>query len=463
MSILEREAISTIEKYKMIQGKDRILVGVSGGPDSVALLYFLNSLKKKYNFEIFAAYLNHSLRKEAEREEKFVKDFCEKLGIKVYIGKKDVIKYKNNNKLSLEEAAREIRYLFFKEIMKKIDANKLALAHNADDRIETSLMFLIRGCGREGVKGIPPVRKEENFIIIRPFIKIFRNEIEKYLNEKKLNYCIDYSNFEKKFFRNKIRHNLIPYLKRYNPQIKEEILKFSEIEEEENQFLEEITIKNYRNILVEKRESLIVLDRKKFENLHISLKRRILRFSIKEIKKSLNNVGFDHIESMIEYIKGGNNIKLSLPDGIFLKVEENRIFISDKKFKYKKNYSYEFNIPGILYIKEVDMKISARIIEEKNICFENKNFAYFDYEKIGKNILLVRNRREKDKFSPYGMGKVVRLKKFLINQKIPLPERDLLPLVLKDGEIIWVAGVRNSDKFLVDENTKKILELKLIR
>jgi tRNA(Ile)-lysidine synthase len=465
MNILEKKAILTMEKYKMVEEKDRILVGISGGPDSVALLYFLNSLKEKYKFEIFACHLNHSLRNEAEKEEEFVKEFCKKIGIKIYTKKRDVLKYKNRYKLSLEEACRELRYKFFRNLAERIKATKLALAHTADDNIETVLLFLIRGCGKEGIKGILPVRSEKNFSIIRPFIKIFRTEIEEYLKENNLSYCIDSSNFDKKFLRNKIRYELIPYLIRnYNPKIKEEILKFSEIENEENKFLEEISKKKYENILVEKKEGEVVLKRDKFENLNLSLKRRILRTAIEDVRKNLKDVNFNHIESMIEYIKGNREEKLLLPKDIFLKLEKDKIKISNsnKDSKTKIDYFYKFKIPGTLYLKETNMILKAEILKEKKFYFNDKNVAYFDYEKIGNNFLFVRNRREKDKFSPYGIGKEVKLKSFLINQKIPKKERDLLPLILKDEEIIWVTGVRTSDKFLVEENTKKILEIKLI-
>ena len=261
----------TIKKYNLIKNGDKIVVGVSGGPDSICLLDILRKMKNP-TFNIIVAHINHMIREEADEDENFVKEYCNKNNIQFYSKSIDVQKIANNNKISTEEAGRNARYEFFDEILKKTGGNKIAIAHNKNDRVETVLMNELRGSGLSGLKGIEPRRGK----YIRPLIEIEREEIEKYCEENKLEPRIDKTNFENIHTRNKLRNCLIPYIKKeFNPNIIETINRLSEIVTEQEKYIDEIV-------------------REKYEEINI--KERINNSSIKKEEKNANEI--DNTEKM---------------------------------------------------------------------------------------------------------------------------------------------------------------------
>lgn len=230
--MLKDEVLNTIKKYNLIESGDRIVIGVSGGPDSILLLHILNELKKELDFEIFVAHINHMLREEADEETEYVIDFCKKLNIECFVKRIDVVEIANNLKRGTEETGRKIRYEFFNEVLEKTGSNKIATAHNNNDKVETILMNILRGSGTAGLKGIEA--KRDN-MYIRPLIEITREEIEKYCIENKLNPKIDKSNSENIYTRNKVRNVVIPYIKKeFNPNILKTINRLSDVATEEN-------------------------------------------------------------------------------------------------------------------------------------------------------------------------------------------------------------------------------------
>ena len=235
--------LSTINKYNLIQKGDKIVIGVSGGPDSMCLLDSLYYLKDKLNIEIFVAHINHMIRKEADEETEYVKDYCKNKNIKCYVKKVEVEKLAKEQKLGTEEMGRKIRYEFFKEIAKKENANKIATAHNLNDNVETVLLNLLRGTGVSGLKGIEIKRIENDIEYIRPIRECERKEIEEYCEKQKLNPKVDKTNLESIYNRNKVRNDLIPYLKReFNPNILEGINRLSDIAREEEEYFDYLAL-----------------------------------------------------------------------------------------------------------------------------------------------------------------------------------------------------------------------------
>ena len=208
---MENKVLETIKKYNLIENGDRLVLGVSGGPDSIAMLDILYNIKmkEKIKFNIIVVHINHMIREEAIEDEKFVKDFCEKKKIDFFSKSIDVKKLANTNKIGIEEAGRKARYDFFEEILKKTNSNKIAIAHNKNDKIETIIMNLMRGSGISGLKGIAEKRGK----YIRPLIECDRSEIEQYCKNQNLNPRIDKTNFNNEYTRNKIRNIVIPYIK----------------------------------------------------------------------------------------------------------------------------------------------------------------------------------------------------------------------------------------------------------
>ncbi|MBR3673176.1 MAG: tRNA lysidine(34) synthetase TilS [Clostridia bacterium] len=316
------KVLKTINKYNLIDKKDSIVIGVSGGPDSMCLLSILNSLKEQLNISITVAHINHMIRKEADEETKYVQDYCNKLNIPCYIKRIDVIEKSSQEKIGTEEAGRKARYDFFEEVAKQVSANKIATAHNANDNAETVLMNIFRGAGASGLKGIEPIR---NGKFIRPLIECQRDEIEKYCEEHKLEPKIDQSNFENIYTRNKIRNILIPNIKQeFNPNIIESLNKMSALLREENDFIEQYVEEVWKTLYISKDENELVLDLKKFNKLNRFIKSKIVLVSINKVMGSTQGIEKIHVEDIIKlceknignkYLTPNKNIKIYVNEG----------------------------------------------------------------------------------------------------------------------------------------------------
>ena len=304
---MKSKVLKTIKKYNLIENGDKIILAVSGGPDSISMLDILNNIKNDknidINFEIIVAHVNHMIRKEAIEDEKYVREFCKKRKIEFYSKSIDVQKIANNNKIGTEEAGRKARYEFFDEILKKTNSNKIAIAHNKNDSVETVIMHILRGSGISGLKGIEPRREK----YIRPLIDCERKEIEKYCNENDLKPKIDKTNFENVYTRNKIRNVVIPYIKNeFNENIIETISRLSKLVSEEEDYMERQIKKVYEDILIIEGKKEIQLDLKKFNNQEKVIKSRLIIYTITRIFGSSEGIEKIHIEDIIKLC--GNNI-----------------------------------------------------------------------------------------------------------------------------------------------------------
>lgn len=294
---MEQEVLQTILKYNLINEKDKIVIGVSGGPDSICLLNVLNSLKKKLNFEIYVAHINHMIRDVADEETEYVKNFCKKINVKCFVKKVDVIKIAKQEKRGTEEVGRNIRYDFFDEVATKTNSNKIATAHNKNDKVETVIFNILRGSGLSGLKGIEAKRDEK---YIRPLIEIEREDIENYCNKNDLKPKYDETNLNTIYTRNKIRNVMIPYIKKeFNPNIVKTIDRLSNLTTEENQYLDEITKKTFDEICIRTDKKQIVLDLKKFNNIALVIKRRIVLYAINRILDSTQGIEKINIDDII--------------------------------------------------------------------------------------------------------------------------------------------------------------------
>lgn len=321
---MEQKIFETIKKYNLIEDGDKIVVGVSGGPDSISLLNALKNIQKEgiLNFEIIVAHINHQIREEADSDEEYVKNYCLKNQIKFFSKRIDVINYANNNKIGLEEAGRILRYNFFDEIMKEEKAQKVAIAHNKNDKAETIIMNILRGSGLSGLKGIEPIRNNK---IIRPLIECERTEIEEYAEKNKLNPRIDKTNFENDCTRNKIRNIVLPYIKKeFNSNIIETMNRLSELAVETENYLQVETISTYNELKIEEKPKYIVLDLKKFNTKEILIRKRILIYTIAQTLGNSQNVEKVNIEDIIKmcgknignkYLMPNKNIKISINKG----------------------------------------------------------------------------------------------------------------------------------------------------
>lgn len=449
----------TIKKYNMISNHDKVVLGVSGGMDSVTLLHIMHNLKEELEIQLHVAHLDHQFRGEESRQDaEFVQQLCTQWGIPYTLLEYDVPAYIKKTKLSPEEAARQIRYNFFEQVAKDNKANKVALAHNANDNAETILFNFMRGSGLDGLCGIPPVRDS---FYIRPLIEIYRREIEIYMKENNLQFRLDKTNLEKIYTRNKIRLELIPYLeKEFNPNLLSILNRTSKVALAENEYLKEVN----QNILaqiarIEKGQAFLQL--REFLKQPIALQRRIIKSTFANV--SGGDLEFKHIEEVIRFAqKGGSGDRIDLPGNFSLLKDYENLIINHKKEVFNEEFAYQILIPGETIIQETKSKIKTEIIDISREVpeYNNPNVTYIDYEKIPPNIV-VRNRRIGDVFSPLGTQGHKKLKNFFIDCKISREMRNNIPVIATGKEIIWVAGFRVSEHWKINWETKKVLKLEL--
>lgn len=328
---MEEKVLRTIKKFNLIEDRDKIVLAVSGGPDSISMLNILNNFKKEkiLNFDFCVAHVNHMIRKEAKEDEMFVKAYCEKNDISFYSKSIDVKKLANNNKIGTEEAGRNARYEFFDEILRKTNSDRIAIAHNKNDKAETIIMNILRGSGISGLKGIEAKRGK----YIRPLIECERFEIEKYCEEKNLKPRIDKTNFENIYTRNKIRNVVIPYIeKEFNPNIIETLNRLSEVVSDEENYIEKVVLNKFKEILINARENEIVLDLKEFNNEEKVIKSRIVLYTITRLFGTSKEIAKVHIDDIIKlcsnnignkYLTPNKNIKVLVKDHNIYFIKEN--------------------------------------------------------------------------------------------------------------------------------------------
>lgn len=327
---MEEKILKTIQKYNLITNGEKIVIGVSGGPDSITLLNVLINLKEqhKINCELVVCHINHMIREEAEEDEKFVQEFCQEHSIPCYSKHVAVEKIATEQKIGTEEAGRQQRYQFFQEILEKEKAQKIATAHNANDNAETVLMNIMRGTSISGLKGIEIQRAN----IIRPLRECTRQEIETYCVENKLHPRIDKTNFENTYTRNKVRNLLIPYIQdKFNPSIIASINRLSEVASQEDEYLEKIVKKTYLDILEEKQKNYIAVNLKAFNQLETVIKSRIVLYTIGELFGTKNGIEKKHIEDIIKLCSNNIGNKYLIPN------KKVKILVKNKKIFFMVN------------------------------------------------------------------------------------------------------------------------------
>ena len=323
---MEKKVLETIKKYNLIEDGDKLVVAVSGGPDSITMLDILNEIKneKIIDFEISVAHINHMIRKEAKLDELYVKNYCEEKNIDFYSKSIDVLKLANNNKTGTEEMGRIVRYKFFDEVLEKTGSNKVSIAHNKNDKAETMIMNILRGSGISGLKGIEPKRGK----YIRPLIECERYEIENYCKEKNLNPRIDKTNFDNTYTRNKIRNIVIPYIKQeFNPNIINTLSRLSELVVEEDDYIENKVKEVYETLLIKENKKEIILDLKKFNEEEKVIKSRIVLYTITRLLGNCQGIGKVHIEDIIKLCSNNIGNKFLTPNkNIKILVKNHKIY-----------------------------------------------------------------------------------------------------------------------------------------
>ncbi|MBT9133221.1 MAG: tRNA(Ile)-lysidine synthase [Firmicutes bacterium] len=460
----------TISKYKMLASEDRVVVGVSGGPDSVAMLSLLVTLKEEFSLYLHVAHLNHTLRgKEADEDALYVDELSKSFGLSASVSKRDVSALAKKYGLSLQEAGRQARYEFFQAVSHKIKANKIAVAQTMNDQAETMLLWILRGCGLKGLTGIPAVRpypepvSEDGLFVIRPLLEVSRYEVMNYLQDVHLKGRFDSSNKKSAYLRNKVRSKLIPLLATYNPHIELNLSRMAAVLKEDEDYLTSVTDETFSS-LSEVKNGRIMIDAGKLRELHPALQRRVLRKAIAVLKGDLRKVSNEHIDEMLHIAMADSPGEICLPHCIIGRQAYGKLIIlKEQGFTKKNEYAYSLPAPGEVKINEAKMRIKSSFVspfQEKPEDFESRRVAYFDYARVHLP-LTVRNRRQGDIFCPLGIKGKKKIKDFFIDRKIPLLEREQVPLLLSGSEIIWVINQQQSEIGKITGKTKKVLRIEV--
>jgi tRNA(Ile)-lysidine synthase len=464
-------------RHNMFSKGDSVLTGVSGGPDSVALLHILVHLAPEWELTIGIAHLNHSLRgAESDRDADFVAELAASLNLPCY---SEAIHIRNDpalRKLSLEAAARQVRYDFFDRISRRNGYHKIAIGHHRDDNAELMLMFLFRGSGPLGFSGIPPVREGK---FVRPLISIGRNELVAFLDENEITYQVDKSNRDMRFLRNRIRHETIPYIQACcNPGIIETLNRFSEIVRSEDEWMNEIIQPICDKLLVSAGQHQLELAISALTALPEAVMRRVIRTAIVRIKGNLLRISFSHIEAVRELAERQQYpALLMLPDGIRIQRNKNLLTFCQMEDALRSSRR-EIRRAPLSFFYSVSGPVAAAAVTISETCAQlifseipirsgrmeelSEKIALLDLDKL-EFPLILRNIRPGDRFSPLGVAGTQKIQKYFIDHKIDRTERQQCPVLLSGNEIVWLAGHRISNRFKITPSTRRVLRIEIRR
>jgi tRNA(Ile)-lysidine synthase len=446
----------TISKYNMIASGDLVVIAVSGGPDSVCLLDILFKLKEELGIGIVVAHFNHGLRPDQdEYETRFVERMAMSFNVPFESEMADPAMF--TEKGSLEERARNARYQFLRQVKRKVSAQKIAVGHNLNDQAETVLMRLLRGSGPSGLAGIPPNRDDE---IVRPLIEIARSEIESYLSQVGLNYVTDASNLRTSYLRNRVRLELLPELRKYQPRIVELLGQTAEIMRSEDKLL----VSKARTWVKEQSEtdgSKISIPITAFTRLPDALKNHVIRVALRMTGGNLRRVNLRHIAA-VKHIAMGERpqSKVDLPNDMIARRVYDRLAFSKMENAQITDFFHFIEGPGTHELGNSRYTVSIKELENGELPdMKGSPWTVFLDADVINYPLVIRNFRKGDRFIPYGMRGHKKLKDFFIDLKIPYEERARIPIMSYKDKIIWVCGLRLDDRFKVKPDTRRVLKV----
>ncbi|MFQ5432891.1 MAG: tRNA lysidine(34) synthetase TilS [Nitrospinota bacterium] len=452
--------LETVKRHSMLVPGDRICVAFSGGPDSTALLELLSSLKGELDIELSACHINHGLRgKESDDDAGFVAGLCGRLSIPFRVTTVDVKKYRSLTGGSIQTAARDLRYLVFKRIIRIGAADKIATAHTADDDTETVLINFLRGSGPQGLIGIPAVREG---LFIRPFIDIGKTEILEFLKRAGIPYREDSSNADVKYLRNAVRKTLVPVIKKeFNPGIRGTLRRSAEMFYDIQSYLIKKAEVLVNKISVPTRDGRgLIIDCPMFMSIDRALQREIIKTVVNRVRKGGAPLNFEHVENLRILACGKKQAgELSLP-GVTASVSHGKYYLNRHQYSRTQKFSYHWQSALPIVIKELNCKVKMEKVKPPHDLMGNGNSVYLDGDSVPADAQF-RNRNDGDRFHPLGASGTQKLKQYFIDKKIPRWERDSVLLLASGSNVLWVAGYRLSEEVRVGEDSKNVLKLQL--
>jgi len=433
---------SNLINHHLLNQKDRIVLGVSGGPDSMAMLNLFLGLREKWSLGLFVVHINHGFRGElAERDAKSVETYCDLKHIPFYRFDYDVMALAKEEGMSFEEAGRKVRYQAFEEVRRNVDAQRIAVAQNKNDQAETILMRMMRGTGIDGLKGIPLQRGP---YIIRPILFMKRDEIEAYCELNNVPVCHDHTNDETIYTRNKIRHELLPYIEEnFNGQIVEGLYRLGGLLAADAEYIESSLDEKLKSLSIDLKLQNGIPVSKLFK-WHDAILSRFVRRVLVLYGHGLKDVSQKHLDEVVDMIRQNRHGKRKLVSGIEFSLEYDTLYFQ----KFTQEQSTQLINQNCLSVRVVDRSHFETLVLEKNE-------ISIDWDLVQGEIS-ARFRKDGDKFQPLGMNGTKKLKKFFIDQKIPVEQRNKTPLICDAYGIIWVVGYRLSERVRVRKNTRRV-------
>jgi len=470
-STLVRRVSEAIRQYGLFSRGDAVVVGVSGGPDSLGLLLALSRLgaSEDLDLRLTVAHVDHGMRPSAKKEAEFVRQFAAGLALECRIGRYDVPALAKREP-SVEAVARRCRYEFFEKVAGEVGAASIALGHNADDQVETILMHIMRGTGLTGLEGMQRVRPlHSNSVIrvVRPLLGIRRRDIEAFLTAEGVAWCVDETNLGDDYVRSRVRNELLPLLRsRYNANVGSALLNLSELAAQANELVQELA-EEAQSGLVRLEAERVLLDAEAVARLHPTVRGALLRRVLKRFKPPGSEIGLVHVRQLEDILESeGSSKTVPLPGGVLARKEYDELVLTsaDAEPPPASSTDYPLAVPGVTLAVELAVAVHAfaqDFYPERFKAFKETKNALQEIvaqDKLPPG-LVVRSRRSGDVFQPLGAPGHKKLNEYFTDQKVPVAKRDMVPLVAAGNEIIWVIGQRLGELARIDESTRKVVVL----
>ena len=466
---LQERVLGFIRRHHLVSGQAVLLVAVSGGQDSVCLLHILARLKEELGIELHIGHLDHQLRgADSEADARYVAGLARRLNIPATIERRDVGAYHAGRSASLEESAREVRYTFLAEVAGSVGADCVAVGHTLDDHAETVLMHIVRGTGTTGLRGLQPISRWQSgansLAITRPLLEVGRQETAEYCRCHKLQPRLDASNLSLSPLRNRLRHELLPLLREYNPRIVEALVRTARIAGDDLALLDEVSAQSWETV-VRRQGDTFILDKASLLELPAGLQRNLLRRAIGELLGNLKDIEARHIEEVLAALTLSAGRQVSLPGGLFFSIDYDQYLLGADPSALcpfpELTGEFVLQVPGEAVIP--GWRVEASVIAPEEMTNRRDDFiAYFELGKVGDTVM-VRSRRPGDRFQPLGMAQGKKLGEFMIDARVPRAWRCRVPVVCSGDRILWVVGWRIDDRAKVTADTRQVLRLRFER
>jgi tRNA(Ile)-lysidine synthase len=462
MDALLQRVQQTIRDYRMLEPGHTVLVAVSGGADSMALLHILWRLREPLALQLWVAHLNHQMRPDAGGDARLVETVAGALGLRYVGATRDVPAYRRLHKGSPEDAARRVRYAFLRATATEVGAERIAIGHTADDQAETVLLHLLRGAGLRGLCGMPAVRGA----IVRPLIQVVRRDILAYVQAHHLSFRDDPSNTQRRYRRNRLRLDVLPVLQQhFNPRLSHTLARTAQLLAEDEAALQALTQQYFCAAARATASGAVALQLAVLASLPIALQRRVFRWALAEVIGDLHGLTARHIAAIVALTRSGaGNQRLTFPRGVVVERRYDLLLIHQQAATTVGHVAVPLPVPGACRLDELGVTITTERLPRHAVAgaFPSGDVTWLDADRLGSEVM-VRTRRAGDRFQPLGSRSAKKLKAFLIDAKIPRALRDRLPLVATGRGIAWVAGVRPAEWAKVGPETATVLRLQVLR